>query len=421
MSRSILILEPESSGIDLVATAAELGLFPHVFDRRPIDALPEVIRAAVGGGRAAHTMVDTLSVRAVAAAVAELERRVEVAAIVPGFEYAVPVAAEVAAATGLPTAGPESADDLSDKERMNRVLSDSGILVASAVPLQVSTATDADLLRIAGTVGFPAVVKPVNGCGSVWVRRVDDLDGLRAYLDAARAGPLNDMGRLVGERLLVESYVVGPEYSVEGYVTESSATVVAVTEKSLGPEPHFVEVGHVVQADVAEADRRDLEAVAHAAVKALALVRGVFHLEARLTGRGPVVLEVAARLGGDRIHRLVSAVTGCHLPAVMISCLAGLELPSPARPIAGVAASRFFTVPRPGRITDPAGLRRALGELPGCLEMELSCSPGERLVPATDFRQRFGHVVLAAADRTALSEVSAEAARLVSAAIERTS
>lgn len=408
---TFLVLEPESSGFDVVSAAALLGVPVHVVTSRPLHALPP---ALLGAGTTA-TRVDTDPASFVKAAVAFADEH-EVAGVAPGFDYAVPAAAAVASALGLPGITPAAADVLGDKHRMERALARAGVPVARGVPFTLEEAGDGRLRSLAAQVGFPAVLKPVNGCGSLRVRRVDDLAQLRRMLaEDAAVGPVEDMGRLVGEQLLLEPYLAGPEFSVEGYVTGDSPRVVAVTGKQLGPEPHFVEVGHVVEADLPERDRAALEAVALAAVTALGLTAGAFHLEARLTPSGPVVIEVGARLGGDRIHRLVWEAYGFSLPEAMVLSLTGRPV-AERGPATGVAGVRFFTVPRPARLTDPTDLHERLTLLPACTEAAVTGGRGAVLQPATDFRQRFGHAVVTAADRAGLDAAFAAVDRLVASA-----
>lgn len=342
----------------------------------------------------------------------------DVAGVAPGFDYLVPAAAEVAADLGLPGPAPEAAEVLTDKHRTERALAAAGVPAAGGFPFSLDELTPAGLQTMVSQVGFPAVLKPVNGSGSLRVRRVDDMAALRSLLAEDLAlGPVEDLGRLIGTRLLLEPYLHGPEFSVEGVVDIEGPRVVAVTEKQLGPEPHFVEVGHIVEAGLPPDERAALESVALAAVTALGLTAGAFHLEARLTARGPVVIEVGARLGGDRIHRLVAGVYGFDLPRAMVSCLT--HRPVAARGAArGVAGVRFLTVPEPARITDPHRLRERLGALPGCVEVSVDFPPASVLRPATDFRQRFGHLVLHAPDRPALNACLADADRVLAQTLE---
>ncbi|MFH7597087.1 ATP-grasp domain-containing protein [Streptomyces racemochromogenes] len=423
---TLLVVEPESSGVDLLPAATRLGLRVHVLDRRPLELAPAAVRELVGRGRAGYTVVETRCTELVAAAAEQLASRTTVVAVVPGFEYAVPVAAAAAERLGLPGPRPAVAARLRDKGLMKDQLARGGVAVARGVPLTVGDVPEDTLLQAAAVVGFPAVVKPVDGSGSLGVRRIDSMAELRGHLErAAEEGVLDDMGQPVGGRLLLESYVTGPEFSVEGWVTATGeVTVAAVTQKLLGPEPHFVEVGHIVDADLPQADREALARTAERAVRALGLTAGVFHLEARLSPRGPVVLEIAARLGGDRIHRLVSAVHGRSLPEAAIRVLAGLPHAAVAdAPSGRAAASVYFTAPAPGRIHDPealyADLARVIDAGAQCWELTVDCAPGDLVTPATDFRQRFGHAVLVAADRSALTAVLDEVNAALYRALDR--
>ncbi|MEX3845996.1 MULTISPECIES: ATP-grasp domain-containing protein [Paraburkholderia] len=81
--------------------------------------------------------------------------------------------------------------------------------------------------------------------------------------------------------------------------------MLAVTEKILGPEPYFVEMGHVVDATLDERDPARLSAYVETVARQIGLTLGVFHAEVRMTRDGPTLIEIAVRLGGDRIYRLV--------------------------------------------------------------------------------------------------------------------
>ncbi|MGW0854317.1 ATP-grasp domain-containing protein [Streptomyces sp. NPDC002690] len=415
-----LIVEPESSGIELVPSAIELGLSVRVVDGRPLHLLPAPVRTAVEAGIAVHDRVDTRSAGAVAELASALAERNDVAAIVPGFEYAVPVVAAAAARLGLPGITTTTAELLRDKREMKQALAAAGVPVARGVPISARRGEEAAHRRAAGHVGFPAVLKPVNGSGSLGVRRIDDHAELADCVERARLAPMNDMGLWLGESLLLESYVPGPEFSVEGYARDGVPHVVAITQKQLGPEPHFVETGHIVDPGLAAQVRTALADVATAAVRALGMNVGAFHLEARLTPRGPVVIEVAARLGGDHIQRLVTLAHGVDLPATMLQVLSARPVVPPAAPVRKrVAGVRFLTVPDAATLDDPCRLEAEMSALDGCLEARVTVGSDGRLAPATDFRGRFGHAVFVADDRPGLDRAFAELDEIVAAAVKR--
>jgi hypothetical protein len=117
---------------------------------------------------------------------------------------------------------------------------------------------------------------------------------------------------------LLEAYVDGPEFSVEGYVTGGQVHFVSVTEKLLSAEPYFVELGHIVQANLSESTIHAIKCYTTRVVNALGVNLGPVHCEIRLGQKGPVVMELAARLAGDRICDLIDLALGVSLPRIMI-------------------------------------------------------------------------------------------------------
>jgi biotin carboxylase len=417
-SGSVLIIEPESSGLELIRAASALGYQVVIFDGRPLAEMAAPARDAVTNGTATYRQIDAGSVRATVAAAQELAMTTEIVAVVPGFELAVPTVAMVAAKLGLPGIDPAGAEALRDKRRMKEMLQAAGVPVSRGVPLDSGVVDEAELAATEQVIGYPAVVKPVDGSGSLFVRRVDDHQALRETVAAVQG--LDALGRRLADRLLVESYITGPEFSVEGYAQDGEIVVVSVTAKLLGPEPYFVEIGHTVEADLSEADHSALAETAAQAVRALGLTVGVFHVEVRLSPSGPVIVEVGGRLAGDRIPTLIEAVHGLDLPTVNIEVSAGRRVstdkPLPTR---GVAAMRYFIVPAPSVLVDREKLHDHLTSLPGCREVVWNVAPDAVLQPPTDFRGRVGHILVVAPDRQTLDATLAEADRLFTSALRQ--
>jgi biotin carboxylase len=414
---SVLLLEPESSGVGLLAAAGRLGFAAHIFDRRALNELPKPVAEAVAQGRARYTRVELRDLGTALDAAVRLAAEASLIAVVPGFEYSVETAAHLAAKLGLRGLDPATVGALRDKLRMQRTLGPLGTSTGVLVdPADDGTGASAGLR-------FPAVVKPVDGCGSLMVRRVESAEQLRAELAVIRRAPVDDMGKQVGAEVLVEPYIDGPEFSVEGNVADGRVTVAAVTEKWLSPEPHFVELGHAVEARLDAAERALLADTAVKAVEALGVNVGAFHAEVRLSTRGPVVIEVAARLGGDLIPDLVARVHGRDLYEATVRAFAGLPIPeleseqehdTPVPLRARVAAVRFFAVDREIRmLADPQRITAEIARIPGCEQVALHAVTGQILRPATDFRQRFGHALITADDRDELDARVAAVDRVI--------
>src|SRR5206468_13136370 len=135
----------------------------------------------------------------------------------------------------------------------------------------------------------------------------------------------------------------------------------------LGPPPWFVECGHDFRADLGEV--ATVEALAIAAIEALGLGFGPAHTEVRLGPRGPVVIEVNARLAGGRIPTLVRLATGIDLAGATVDAVVGggRPLPEPG-PELGHASIRFLLSPRAGRVLHTAGVAEA-SAVPGVVDV----------------------------------------------------
>jgi argininosuccinate lyase len=389
---SLLLVESNSTGTGrlFARRARELGVEPVLLaadtDRYPYagaDGVP-VLR------------VDTSDPDAVRAAAGP-----SVVGVTTSSEYYLPVAAEVAAALGLPGPAWEAVDRCRDKANQRRDASAHGL----PVPGHVVASTVAEAVAGADLLGWPVVVKPVTGSGSVGVRRCAGRAEVAGHTGRLLATTVNERGLPVPGRVLVEQHVAGPEYSVEVF----GDTVVAVVAKHLGPPPHFVEVGHDLPADVPGGDGA-LRALALQALRAMGLGFGAAHVEIRLAACGPVLVEVNPRLAGGMIPELVRAATGVDLVAAQVAAATGAPV-TVAATRSRHASLRFLTVDEPAVLAEnPVA---AVLDLPHVVAARLDRRPGDRLTPARDFRDRAGHVLTAAADAgTARTAAAAAVTRL---------
>jgi len=314
----VVLIEPVSSGWRMIRAGHELGLHVIVVTagrgERTVPA--EHLRYA-----AEVHLVDTNDDDQVARLVCGLHDRRPLAAVLPGFEYYVPLAARLGSRLALPSLDPEAALDLRFKHRMRQALQRQGI----PQPRFHWVAAEEDVLPALDRTGLPCVVKPVDLAGSLMVRKVrEPAEALRAVREIRRMRTA-DLERPVSGDALIEEYVEGPEYSVEGFVEAGRMRVVCITSKFLGPEPYFVEAGHIVPGSITEPDRRIALAYVDRVAAALRLDRGPFHAELRCTLRGPMLMEIAARLGGDRIPDLVQLALGVDLYRIALLSHLGLS------------------------------------------------------------------------------------------------
>jgi biotin carboxylase len=95
---------------------------------------------------------------------------------------------------------------------------------------------------------------------------------------------------------------------------EGDVHIIAITDKITTGPPRFVEMGHSQPSCLSVKIKKQIEAVAIAAVKAIGIENGPSHTEIIVTTEGPKIVEIGARLGGDNITtHLVPLSTGIDM------------------------------------------------------------------------------------------------------------
>ncbi|GAB4586489.1 ATP-grasp domain-containing protein [Nocardia sp. IFM 10818] len=241
--------------------------------------------------------------------------------VLSSCDYYLPTVAAVANELGLPGPSRDAVAAACDKESTRRICREAGVPqpefeVASEWP---------ELAAAAERIGFPLVVKPVDLCGGMFVRRVEDEDELRAAVDELAGFPVNARGQRRSPRVLLEECLDGPEFSVETVTSGGRTAVVGITDKPVVGAPWFIEAGHMFPAALDSVVALEIGEVATAAIAALGLDATVAHTEIKLTGSGPKLVEVNPRPAGNRITELVRRVTGIDLAAVHADLALGRE------------------------------------------------------------------------------------------------
>ncbi|WP_405851718.1 ATP-grasp domain-containing protein [Streptomyces sp. NBC_00090] len=330
----LIVVQPLSAGVRLAARAVRAGipcLIPTQF--------PELLPPEVTAGATVVDWHPELGVPGLLRRVEESGARPT--GVVAGFEYVVPESAELARTLGLPALGAEAAEAVRQKDVMRRRCAERDIAFPRSVPVAPESAGPCPL-------PFPVVVKPVDCGGSLMVSLCRDAEEYERALAAVhRPGEVkfHPSPRRVA---LVEEYVEGPEFSLDGWVDGAGPHVASVTTKFLSDPPDFFETGHIATAPAHSPHGALLEEFARRVVEAFDLTVGPFHIETRIDRGGrPVLIEVGARLAGDCIPELVLAGPGVDLCAAAVDAARGVRHePGPLSPVsAGLA---FVTTDRPG-------------------------------------------------------------------------
>lgn len=328
--------------------------------------------------------------------------------VLSSCDYYLETVALVADRLGLPGAPPSAMRTACRKDETRQAL-------AHLPGPRFAIARDrTELHEAARGIGFPLVVKPVDLCAGMFVRRVDDAAALDAAFDAVAAFPVNARGQQRAPQLLCEELLVGPEVSVETVTAAGTTTVVGVTDKALTGAPWFVEVGHQFPAALDPATATAAADLARAAVDGLGLDHTVAHTEIKLTADGPKLVEVNPRPAGNRITELVRRVHGIDLARAHAEVALGRTPDlTPVTTGTASAAVRFLVPEQEGELVAVEGTD-GLGAREGVVEAELPTA-GRRTGDGRSNNHYLGHLMTVSAG----PDAGADAVRLLDEVVLR--
>jgi hypothetical protein len=240
------------------------------------------------------------------------------------------IAALVMERFGIPGHSPEAAAAARNKLSTRERLRDAGL----PVPWFAEYPITADCSSLGQSLPFPCVVKPVALSGSRGVIRVNDtaeladaFTRLRAMLESPDIrAERNEAHR----RVLVEEFIPGREYAIEGLMNHGALHVLALFDKPDPLDGPFFEETIYVTPSRAPAELQEAIATAvKSAASTLGLRHGPIHAECRANDRGVFILEVAARpIGGLCARALRFERTGCRPPQRMPTSDTASSLPA---------------------------------------------------------------------------------------------
>lgn len=198
---------------------------------------------------------------------------------------------------------------------------------------------------------YPVIFKPQESSGSrgvILVKKTEDSEKAYEYTKKfSKTG-----------KILIEEYLEGPEVSVEVICENGMVHILTITDKLTTGAPYFVEMGHCQPTTFSEEIKKDIEKVATQAIHAIGIQNGPVHVEMKVTDKGPKMIELGARMGGDFITtHLVPLSTGIDMMKLVIQNACGEKIEIPKDQNLG-SAIRFFSGEK-GRLEEISGIDEA--------------------------------------------------------------
>jgi cysteine synthase A len=315
---------------------------------------------------------DTARHDAIRAEIVRLNATTPISGVMTADEKSVTLTAQLAADLGLPGITVTAAHAARDKVTMRATLDRAGV----GVPRWLAVRNGDEARDAAAAIGYPVVVKPADNAASCGVQIVRETSGLAPSFDYA-------LGFSTSGDVLVEQFMEGPEVTVDAISDAGSIHIVAICGKDISDPPFFVELGHWFPSELPANELDRIRTEVEKALVALGITHGASHTEVRLTASGPVIIEAAARLGGDQIPELVRLASGIDLYAAAIEVALGRDpTASLTKTKDGAAGCRMLVAP-PGviaRVPDVVSLA-TMDVVAGLVEVHLDGVLGQPVGP----------------------------------------
>ena len=319
-----------------------------------------------------------------------------ITAVVSPSERSLPVGGYLRSYFGIPGPGFDVAWGFSNKSIMKDRLRAAGVEVARSL-----TVSDIGNLPDGGdSIGWPVVLKPVIGSGSMHTCTIHNREEALAFLE----GPEADWFRACRYRFIIEKYVrMKGEYHCDAIVRDGQV-VFSVLQRYFAPLLECTGTwGGSIMVESTDERYAAISAIYGKVIAALGLKNGVTHLEAFWTGDRFVVGEISCRPAGGGIPKSILLKYGVDLwDAFTAASLKRDYICKPSELIAGIIANIDLPV-QAGRLTSISTIDE-LSSIDGFITADLT-PIGTRFSEPLNSSSAVGIVYVRLQNETGLAEV----------------
>jgi formate-dependent phosphoribosylglycinamide formyltransferase (GAR transformylase) len=317
------------------------------------DQSPDALPPAAGQALAHYVHVGSLAADDhVAATVRELARHADIHQVECLWEPYMVLAARLREELGLPGLTVAQTVPFRDKERMKQLLDAAGL----RTPWHTEARTVADVWAAAERVGYPLIVKPIDGAGSADTYRAGSAAELDAVLPMIRHVPQVSVEEFIdGEEFTYDTICAGGQVLVENICQYHPRPLLTKMHEWISPVT-------LALRDLTEPGLQGGRELGVKVIAALGFRAGFTHMEWYRKADGEVVFgEIGARPPGARTVDVMNYATDADLFTAWAEAVTHGRISSPITRHYN-AASIFKRASGAGRITHYEGLDRLLAE-----------------------------------------------------------
>lgn len=201
---------------------------------------------------------------------------------------------------GLPGHSYQSACNASDKALMrscfkkHKVNSPNFIVLTENDLPKIQNDCKNFLLSNGFSLNESLVIKPCDNMGSRGCKKIENIDDNENFMEAVKDSIKNSRSG----RAILEEFMDGKEFSIDALVYKNELLITGFADRHIFYPPYFIEMGHTMPTDLLYPDFLDVVSEFAKGVKSLGLTCGAAKGDVKLTSKGVMIGEIAARLSG---------------------------------------------------------------------------------------------------------------------------
>jgi biotin carboxylase len=377
---SIIFLGSQKSGTsrDAIRAAKELGYFnvlftdkkKHLREREAFSEVQEMIY-----------IEDLLDKDLIVQELNTLQTNgKEVKAVVSFIDPYVSLAAELTGHFGLVTLSADAFYTMEDKWRFREKLKgNEATPFFSACSLKEA---QAEMIKYQNLL--PLIIKSPRSSGSKDVLLVETAEDFIKAIKYFQQ-------RKLSSHVVIEEYLIGPQYLVEVVVNHSEVSIIAIIDQEVSSFNRFIITGYEYPTQLSNQEQETLTNVVKSILWDLDLQHGTCHLELRLVNGRWKLIEINPRMAGGVMNRLILEATGINLAKETIKLYLGIE-PSLLPNYNKHVFAQFVTVNSTGRLLKVTGKLKA-SKFDCIKEVYIKPHKGSILTPPLSMGNRYAFVL----------------------------
>ncbi|MBI31471.1 MAG: hypothetical protein CMB72_02585 [Euryarchaeota archaeon] len=228
-------------------------------------------------------------------------------------------------------------------------------------------------------INGPCVIKATDSSGSRGIIRIDSIEEIEEAFNEALSNSSKGT-------VLIEEWLIGEEFGAQAIVIGKELVLTMIHSDVTTPPPRKMPIGHGCPHPQEKRLIVETEKAIKHAIEALGIDNSICNVDLIDTPNGPMVIEIAARMGGTCLPEVCGSYWGIDLYQLAIEIAMGEQPILPKHPVGNPTFAHVLFAEKGGVFHSP-------GVMNNKLEWVFDVQKGDEIKKFKGGNDRFGHVV----------------------------